>query len=211
MDLPITPILCHALEPHLGCTLTPEVAARIVAAAAMACYPGPIDISEVEPLETGSYLIKCARVADYMGRLRTLHEQHWIETEGYHDVAGFNPDYQRGYDLEAQGRYLLIVAEDKTTGEVVGNYGLYVSRSMHTQQLVATEDTLFVSRPHRRGRLGIALIRYGEKTLTQLGCVEMSVDVKLSNNVGQMINRMGYEPVGTKYTKILKEVANVLP
>lgn len=210
MDLPITPILCKALVPLVGQVLTPELASWLVSQVAVRCYPGPVDTSGIEPQTVGSYVIRCVRAQEYLAALSDLHQEHWQETETHRHGVAFNPDYQRAIDLEAQGRYMLIVAFDSRTGAPVGNYGLYLARSMHTQSLTATEDTLFVSKPHRGGRLGVALIRYTERALTQLGVEELNVSVKQVNQVGQMIERMGYKPVGTQYTKILKEAAHVL-
>lgn len=210
MDLPITPVLCEVIGDHMGQTLTPDVASRILARVLARCYPGPVDTSAIAPQVVGSYTLRCSRVDDALDRLRPLHYEHWLETETHRNaVTSFDPDYNRGRDLEAQGRYLLIVVEETATGNLVGNYGLYLSRSMHTQGLIATEDTLFLRRSNRGGRLGIALIRYAEQVLTQLGVEELGVSVKLVNSTGPMIERMGYQPVGTQYTKLLKEAAHV--
>lgn len=211
MDLPLIPILFPTLRKYLDTTLTPEIASKIAGEILALCYPGPVDTSAIEPKQVGSFVIECARLADTVEQLRGIHEQHWRETEEYRHSIEFNPDYQRGIDLEIQGRYLLIVARRRETGEIVGNYGLYLSRSMHTQTMMATEDTLFLIKECRRGRLGIELIRYAENALRQLGVEELNVSVKLVNSVGPMIERMGYEPVATQYTKILKEKPNVLP
>lgn len=210
MDLPITPILCQEISPFVGLTLTPELAAKLVAQVATRCYPGPVDISAIEPQTVGSYTIGCARAAHALPRLYPIHREHWMETEGHRHSVEFDPDYARAADLEAQGRYLLIVVVDNTTGAYIGNYSLYLARSMHTKKLIATEDTLFISKPHRKGRLGISLIRFAERALAQLGVEELNVSVKQVNHVGSMIQRMGYAPVGTQYTKILKEAAHVL-
>lgn len=210
MDLPLTPILFPVLRKYLDTQLTPEIASKIAGEILARCYPGPVDISGIESKKVGSFVIECSRASVEVDNLRELHQQHWWETEGYRHGLKFNPDYQRALDLEVQGRYFLIVARRAETGEVVGNYGLYLSRSMHTQTLMATEDTLFITKACRRGRLGVELIRYAENALRQLGVEELNVSVKLVNSVGPMIERMGYAPVATQYTKILKEPANVL-
>lgn len=210
MDLPITNILCKVIGDHLGQMLTPEVAAKMIGQTLSRCYPGPVDFSAIAPRTVGSYTLRCAYARDALPLLRPLHKEHWEETETHrNEVAEFNPDYERGYDLEMQGRYFLIVVVENATGALVGNYGLYLSHSMHTKALIATEDTLFVSKAHRRGRLGLALIGYAEDALRTLGVEELAVSVKLVNSVGPMIERLGYQPVGTQYTKLLKEVSHV--
>lgn len=143
-------------------------------------------------------------------RLRTVHEEHWQETEHYRHGIPYNPDYERVIDLDQQGRVLIAVVEHTETGSLVGNYGFYLSRSAHTQTLIATEDTLFISKPHRRGRLAIELMRYAEHALASIGVRELQVSVKLTNDVGPMVERMGFSPTGKQYVKILEEPSHVL-
>lgn len=209
MDLPIIPILVRNVERFLGQKITPEIAAQLVASVVVQCYPGPMNVEKVLPKVVGSYTLRPALLSETVDELRAIHEQHWQETEDYRHGVGFNPDYERCIDLENQGKYLLLVAEHTRSHALVGNYGLFIGRSLHTQQLEATEDTLFLSKDHRRGRLGVEFIRYAEDTLRQLGVSEIGVLVKLVNEVGPMIVRMGYAPTGTKYTKILKEPGHV--
>lgn len=205
MDIALARILLPVIGDYLGQTLTPEVATKIAGRVMAACYPGAVDVSQIAPRTVGSYELSCVRLADVHEHLKVMHMRHWMETEGYRHGLEFNPDYDRAIDLEMQGRYLLIVATHKASGQFVANYSLYLSRSMHTQTLMATEDTLFVAKEHRRGRLGVSIIKYGEQVLADLGVQELNVSVKHTNNVGPMIERMGYQPVATQYTKILKE------
>lgn len=211
MDAPLTTILCHTLDQYVGQTLTADVAARVGASILRQVYSGPVDISSVTPYRVGGYVLAPVRGREVLDDLKHLHRRHWDETEVHRHNLQMNPDYARGLELEQQGRYLLLAAIHMDSGEMVGNYGLYLTRSMHTQKLMATEDTLYILPEHRKGRLGVAMIRYAESVLRQLGVEELNVSVKLVNNVGPMIERMGYTPVATQYTKILTEDADVQP
>lgn len=204
MDIQLHHILCQELAPLLGTTLTPEALARVVGSTMGRCYPGPVDTTSIAPHRVGSYTLHCARIADLLPELRLLHTLHWHETETHRPDVEMNPDYDRVLDLEQQGRYFLIVARHDD-GQLVGNYGSYLSRSSHTQLLTATEDTLFIAREHRRGRLGVAMIRYCEDTLRALGVSQLEVSVKKVNQVGAMLEKMDYVPTGTQYTKLLTE------
>lgn len=210
MDAPIVPTLCEAVGDYLGKTLTPEVASQLCASVASRCYPGPVDTRMVFPKRVGSYVLRCARLIEEVEQLKELHLQHWRETETHRHTVPFAPDYARAIDLEAQGRYLLVVAEHTRTQQIVGNYSIYLARSMHTQLLMATEDTLFVAKEHRRGALGIRMIQYVEQALITLGASELNVSVKRVNDVGPMIERMGYAPVATQYNKQLSGGGHVL-
>lgn len=203
MDLPLIPLLCQALMEHLDKPLTKETASEIVGKVAASCYPGPVNAFVMEPQEVGSYIIHTARLDDCIDGLRDLHQEHWRETEGHRHAIELNMDYTRMRDLEAQGRYALVVARHRETGQVVANFGTYLSVSAHTKTLMGTEDTLFVSKPHRKGRLGVALMKYTENYLVALGARELQVSVKLVNNIGDMVERLGYAPTSKTYTKII--------
>lgn len=210
MDAPIQHTLCRSLEDHIGEVLTPDVAAAIVARTVLQCYPGPVNTSMVEPRTVGSYTLRCMPLAQALPRLHAVHAAHWQETEGFRHGLPFQPDYGRAIDLDQQGRCLMAVVEHDATGDLVGNYGFYLARSMHTQTLMATEDVLFIEKKHRRGRLAVELIRYSEDALRAVGVTDLTVSVKSVNNVGPMIARMGYQETGKTYTKILKDPAHVL-
>lgn len=205
MDAPLSSVLSSTIGDFVGKTLTEDAARQLCTRLLVGCYPGPVDTRAVAPKTVGSFVLRPGDVSMELHALRQLHEQHWRETEGHRHNLEFNPDYARAIDLAMQGRYLLLVAQRADTDELVGNYGLYLARSMHTQTLMATEDTLFVRADCRRGRLGVEMIRYAEYVLRALGVRELNVTVKRVNNVGPMIERMGYLPVGTTYTKILNE------
>lgn len=210
MDLPITQLLCEEFAPFMGVEMTPQVLSRIVASVCTRAYPGPVNTLHIAPKVVGSYTLHCARIADLLPELKALHAEHWNETETHrHGQVEMNPDYDRVLDLEAQGRYFLVVVRH-ADGQLVANYGSFLARSTHTQDLISTEDTLFLSRAHRKGRLGIALIRYAEDALRAVNVAELHVSVKSVNNVGPMLERLGYAPTGTQYTKILKESLHVL-
>lgn len=212
MDAPIHTILSAVLAQHVdGASLDQATASAILTEVLDAVYPGAVDTRTVAPERVGSYTIACERLSRVEHEVRPLHFEHWSETETHRHELTCNPDYERGRWLELQGRYLLIGVRHADSGQLVGNYGLYLSRSTQTQKLIATEDTMFISRAHRKGRLGVALIRYVERALATLGVEELQVSVKQVNAVGQMIERLGYVPTGKQYTKVLTEVGHVQP
>lgn len=209
MDIPLSQTLCSVVENYLDHLLTPEVAAKLVSEVVALCYPGPLPVEKIPGKKVGSYRIYCAPVKEALTRLHKVHEEHWKETEHYRHGLPYNPDYDRVVDMDQQGRVLLVVVEHEETGELVGNYGFYISRSVHTRTLMATEDTLFIAKAHRRGRLAIELMRYGEQALAMVGVRELQVSVKLTNHVGPMIERMGFTPFGKQYVKILEDYTHV--
>ncbi len=166
------------------------------------------DISEKDPAIIEKYLInklefQKERMADNLDDIKFLHKQHWLETEKYRHGLPFNPDYARFLEWERINYFHLFTA--RSGGKLVGNCGVYVQKSMHTQEPIAVEDTLYLLPDYRKGRNAIQFIKWVENYLTQkMGVVEIDIDVKLSNKVGKLMNYIGYEPTSMKYSKIFR-------
>jgi GNAT superfamily N-acetyltransferase len=70
---------------------------------------------------------------------------------------------------------------------------------------VAEEDTIYILPEYRKGRLGVRLIRYVEYVLANMGVTEIRVTVKTVNEVGRLLQHLGYNHTGNQLTKILQE------
>lgn len=148
------------------------------------------------------YTLQVERMCDVIEEIRPLHFDHWKETEAYRQGQDFEPDYAAFCTSEAGGRFLLFTA--RHAGKLVGNCALYLHRSTHTGQLIATEDTLFVLPAYRRGTgLGRELVKFAHAGLRQVGVREVRVTTKTINLVSKLLERMGYSATATVLTKQL--------
>jgi GNAT superfamily N-acetyltransferase len=82
---------------------------------------------------------------------------------------------------------------------------MYLTRSTHTQKWVAEEDTIFVRSDHRKGRVGIKLIKYVESVLREFGITEIRVTVKMVNKAGDLLLALGYRHTANQLVKVLGE------
>ena len=157
---------------------------------------------------TMSLTFSIEKVRDVINELMPLWEAHWKETERYRHGHGFNVDVERYIKFNDIGDYyILYTARD--AGKLVGNFGAYLSRSMHTQKLNATEDTLFLLPEYRRGFNSVNFVRFVEKDLISRGVNgEMSISVK-SESVGRLCEFLGYKLVAYQYSKAVKSVKSV--
>lgn len=139
---------------------------------------------------------------DCLEEMKPVWYSHWQETEGYHDGLGFNPDYTLYLEYERIGYYHLFTARHE--GKLVGDCGVYVRRSMHTQTIDASEDTIYLYPDYRKGRNGAEFLDFVENHLTQkMGVREIAIDIKLSNaRVGKLMGRRGYQPRSIRYSKV---------
>jgi len=124
---------------------------------------------------------------------------HWEETEGYRHDQPLNPDKARFLQYEKLGLYHSYSARDD--GELIGNVTMYVSPSMHTQLLIATEDTMFIKKEYRGKRVYYKLFTMVEEEMKKLGVSEIMLTSKVSNPAGRLIERMGYNLVANEYSK----------
>ena len=149
-----------------------------------------------------SLVFSIEKVRDVIDELMPLWEAHWKETEMYREGQGFKMDVDRYIKYNDIGYYILYTA--RHAGKLVGNFGAYISTSMHTQKMIATEDTLFFLSAYRKGFNSIRFIRFVESDLIARGAIEMSISVK-SKDVGRLCEFVGYKLVAYQYSKAVED------
>lgn len=78
---------------------------------------------------------------------------------------------------------------------------MYVSQSMHTQWLTASEDTMYIRPEYRGKRVYYKLFKMVEAEMEAMGVKEITLTSKLANDAGKLIERMGYIHVANEYSK----------
>jgi hypothetical protein len=129
-----------------------------------------------------------------------LAAQHYEETEGYHRGQPFAPRFERYEEYDKAGWFFMATARDE--GLLVGNAGFYVTPSMHSQLLIATEDTVFLTPAARKGRNGIRFVQFVEAECVQRGATEIGMTAKFANKAaGRILEYLKYQPTSMQYTK----------
>ncbi len=195
-------ILRQILERNIGNVLTEELALGILLSVS-GNSDEYINIADIPPEDYGDAVINVEFLKDCLDEIKPVHAQHWAETESYRHGIALNPNYEYMCNAEAQGRFMLFTV--RVAGRLVGNCMMHLSKSTHTQKWVAEEDTIFILPEYRKGRLGIRLIRYVEDVLLNMGVTEIRVTVKEVNEVGRLLQHLGYDHTGNQLTKILQE------
>lgn len=148
------------------------------------------------------------KVRDVINELMPLWQAHWKETEMYREGQGFNPDVEKYIKYnDIPDYYILYTARDGK--KLIGNFGAYLSTSMHTQKLEGTEDTLFLLPEYRKGLNSVHFVRFVENDLVARGALELSITVK-SERVRKFCEFLGYKLVAYQYSKEVEEHSNVL-
>lgn len=195
--------LVNLLRDYLYHPMTPDIAARIYEMATRVVMLVPqAEIEAIKPEEREGYVFARERLEDILHEMQPLHQAQWDEKEAEPGRPQFNPDYDTFIRHEQAGRALVFTL--RKDGRLIGNFSLYVTRSMHTQALRSTEDTLYIVPECRKGRLAARLINYGERGLKQLGVTEINVTVKVANRHGRYFQMLGYNHVSNGLTKYLE-------
>lgn len=196
--------LCTALARHANEVLTLE-RARAIVNEVFASREQPIDLSQFEPIEHRDYRIQPERFMDVLPELHPLHQQHWLETEGYRHGLELRPDYMAMGARDARGGCLQLTVRHQHGMRLVGHLRMWLGTSLHTRTLYADEDTLYLDPFHRGGFLVIALMRYAERCLRQLGVREIRANSKKANDAGVLMRRLGYNHVAEQFVKVFPE------
>jgi hypothetical protein len=196
--------LVEILKANIGTTLTSDLAADLMIAADQIPTLVPFDVLDrIKPEQYGEFTFAHEKLEDIIEEMKPLHLLHWKQTEQHRHSIDLNPDYERFFRYERAGRAVVFTLREGD--RLMGNFSLYLDRSMHTKTLLATEDTLFLVPEARRGRVAMRFIGYAEKALKQIGVKEISVSVKIVNKASRFFQMIGYRHVENGLTKLLED------
>jgi len=128
-----------------------------------------------------------------------LAKAQWEELESERKYP-FNPDVKRYLEFNRTGFLRQYTARE---GEIVGQAGMYVSPSMHSQVLIATEDTWYLKPEYRKGSNALRFLRFVENDLKSIGVQEIHMTSTLANKSGKIMLARGYTHVLNGYLKEL--------
>lgn len=148
-----------------------------------------------------SLLFSVESVESCWNELMVLANAHWAGTQSYRRHEPFNPSYDRYLACNQAGYFYLFTARDQ--GTLAGYFGVYVTPSMHSQLLMATEDTFFLHPDYRGGRNALRFLKHIEKVLQQAGVHEIMFSCEIDNETGikGLLMLLDYTPVIMQYSK----------
>jgi hypothetical protein len=157
------------------------------------------------------YVIAVERFADIVDEMHPLHQAHWFETEGYRHGLALKPNYAALVMFERAGQLMQVTV--RYEGKLVGGIRMYITRSWHTDDMHASEDSLFLLPAHRARSTWLALrmLRYTVRCLEALRDhrgeprVIIEGDSKLSNRADALMRRLFGDPVALKFHKIFSK------
>jgi hypothetical protein len=129
----------------------------------------------------------------------TLASQHWKETQAYRHSQPFNPSFDRYNQYAQLGWFLQFTVREN--GTMVGYGGVYLVPSMHTQVLIAQEDTWYLLPAYRKGWTALKFFKFMEDECRKRGARQVNLTVPEGIGTGVLCERMGYAKVAVHYAK----------
>lgn len=142
------------------------------------------------------------KMADILPELQRITARACAEV-GQGDME-FDADWPMYLAQEASGKVFVLTA--RVDGAMVGyNIMLLHNHPHYKNARVAQNDAIYVAPEHRRGRVGIGLIKYFEAAMCECGFDKIYYHAKPFNGFGKLLEQMGYPLVETIHAKSLKE------
>lgn len=162
---------------------------------------GQYDDLGVGPLAM-SLTFQLELVETVWNEVMVLAELHWRGTTGFRRHEPFDPSFARYQACNASGFFQLFTARDGP--RLAGYFGMYLSPSMHSQRLMATEDTFYLHPDSRKGTNALRFIKHIEAQCRVWGVQEILFSCEIDNPVAnRLLERLDYQPVIMQYRKHL--------
>ena len=147
-----------------------------------------------------NYTMTLEKFTDTYRELEPLYRQHYSEMaerlqgQGI-DISPYNPRLHEYGAACERGDLLNFVL--RLDGQACGYSNVYLTRDMHNQDLIATEDTVFVLKEHRNG-VGKQLVRFILDDLQRRGVKRLLVSAMTDLRVAKLWGRMGFKEAATQ-------------
>lgn len=139
------------------------------------------------------------RIAGNIVRLEELAKLHYKEVAPYEDIP-LNINWAKFVKMNEIGVLILFVMRQE--GELVGYSTFTVSHSIeYSTSIQASLSNIFIH-PSHRGR-GMRFISWCDEQLKNLKVQVVYHHVKVKNDYGVLLKRLGYDIMNIEYTKRL--------
>lgn len=152
-----------------------------------------------------SYTYTVEKYAETLAEMTPIYRQHYSELidrlgDDGKSYSPFNPRFDVYIDANNRGDLIhFIVRKD---GAAVGYANVYVYPDMHNQDMIATEDAIFVLQGHRNGigrKMTIRII----KALAESGVKRCHMTAAIDPRAALLWGRLGFQKTGVRMTKYL--------
>lgn len=141
-------------------------------------------------------------LCEVIDELCVMLELHYEELTLDKHIVKLDPDWARYSDMEHAGIFHFLSAREDE--KLVGYSAFFINQSLHYKSLrVAQNDVMFLHPSKRNGMAGIRLIKESEKMVSDLGANKIMFHCKYSNDLKQILIRLGYKDEEAMLGKII--------
>jgi GNAT superfamily N-acetyltransferase len=135
---------------------------------------------------------------------RPLLEKHWQDIALNKDKIKLNPDWDAYYLKEEMNQLKIFTA--RNSGVLVGYFVVFTGNHLHYKDhIFATNDIIYMHPDHRKGFVGIKLIKFAEKCLKEDNISVLHINTKFHKDFSKVLERLGFAPVEAVYGKFIGE------
>jgi GNAT superfamily N-acetyltransferase len=140
-----------------------------------------------------------------------LLEQHWQEIAMNKDKIKLAVDREKYAEMENRGALHIVTVRDANiqtsawdAGKLVGYHVAIINVHLHYKNdLHGFTDIFFIHPDYRKGRIGIDLFKFVEKSLKERGVVKIMTAVKMHKDVGLIFERLGWTETERLFSKYI--------
>lgn len=152
----------------------------------------------------GEYVFSIENGADNYPEVEPLYRAHYAEMqrrmlEAGIVVAEFNPRLDIYFQYWRAGNLLNYIV--RKAGEVVGYSNIYLTSNMHSRELIAKEDTIYLLPAHRNGT-GRRFSKFILEDLRRRGVRRLHVEALTDLRVAKLWERMGFKHTAHSMTYV---------
>jgi L-amino acid N-acyltransferase YncA len=126
--------------------------------------------------------------------------EHYDEIAVQKDRMEMKPDVASYKALEELGKLQIVVVRDD--GRMVGYILSVIRPHLHyANVLCGFEDAYFLSKTHRRGMIGVKLIREAVRHMQAVGVQKVFFMTKAALDMGSIFERLGFDKTDIVYSK----------
>lgn len=133
------------------------------------------------------------KFSDIWHEFEPLAKEHWKETMKPITGDEFKPDVKRYIQFNETGFYRLYTA--RKNGILVGDMGIYITISMHTQKTIAQEDSWYMKPEVRTGRVALKFVEYVHSELKKLGVTSGQTTTPPNAGSRRLLEFLGYKHI----------------
>jgi GNAT superfamily N-acetyltransferase len=136
-----------------------------------------------------------------LDKLKELIKYHYEELSVTKEFP-LDPDWDAYKSLLDIGRLKFITC--KKDDELIGYIIFFIAPHLHYKScLTAFEDIYFLKKEYRKGRLGLKMFQFAEKTLKEQGINRVIYNTKVHSDNSSLFEYMGYKFIDKVFTKML--------